>query len=390
MIAFQSLSKLVDHLQNELHLLWKTPPDSGDKRLKTRVCTMNLIVVASSSECMRRYQKMMEKLFQRCPARIVMLTLDPLSDQKGVEGEVTAICDAGGLGGESFYLEQIKIIIKLQGDERNGKEENQRLSSALEALLISEMPTTLLWLCDVEEWSPSSEPLVYALARLAQRVVVSSHLTSLQGISSLIQWAKARSCPVSVIDLGWNALSPWREMCARFFEPSALDIEQFRIRELSLTQDSPESATIDAELLLLLGWFASQWGCDLISRSSSSFLLRQQHGEEINVHVNRSNERGVLHPPFPLSCFSFKAEDQWTMAQGRILRVSNQQDGALGARLVWHLKVGSHTEREQSLRLRSSEEIYCLEKALHGQYSDPHLVMVLHWLQHSSFLSLLY
>ena len=73
-----STGKLIARLEQELKALW-TEPDAPDAPPKSRVCTMNLEVVAGSKELLDRYTPVVDEVAASVQARAILASIEPTS-----------------------------------------------------------------------------------------------------------------------------------------------------------------------------------------------------------------------------------------------------------------------------------------------------------------------
>ena len=71
-----STSGLIARLERELRDLWKTPKEPSGTPL-SRVCTMNIEVVAPSKDLLERYTPVDDEVTASIPARVILACVEP-------------------------------------------------------------------------------------------------------------------------------------------------------------------------------------------------------------------------------------------------------------------------------------------------------------------------
>jgi len=246
------MSPVVSRIERELRDMW-APPAKGQPP-KSRVCTMNLIVVAGSGtgsatsarELADRYTPVVDEVTATTPARAVVVALEPDAGVHALEGDVSAVC---GIGGEATLCSE-RVRLNALGSAC------ARVASAVDAIGVPEIPTTLVWLGRIHV----EDPVFVSLAALAQRIVIDTEYTSLPTLMKLARWSRAEPGRPAVIDLAWIRLAPWQELCARFFDAPRLRAHASHVTRLAVKQASEPGARLGSEGALLLGWLATTLG----------------------------------------------------------------------------------------------------------------------------------
>ncbi|MBN9160693.1 MAG: glucose-6-phosphate dehydrogenase assembly protein OpcA, partial [Myxococcales bacterium] len=128
-------SNLITRIENELRELWKPPEDPTAPPL-SRVCTMNIEVVAPTKELLERYTPVIDEVTASIPARAILASIEPDSAAEEVTGSATVVCSLAG--GKKICSERISL-----GFHGNA---SARAASAVEDFLVPEIPTALVWL----------------------------------------------------------------------------------------------------------------------------------------------------------------------------------------------------------------------------------------------------
>jgi glucose-6-phosphate dehydrogenase assembly protein OpcA len=351
------MSPVIARIEKELRELWSAPSTPGETP-KTRVCTMNLVVIAGTPEIAERYTRVVDEVTAAIPARAILVGLDPEAPASTLDGDATAVCavEAQGLACSE------RVRLTATGSTC------ARVASAVEALSVPEIPTTLVWLGRVHV----DDPVFLALANQAERVVLDTEYTSFGSLLKLAAWTRAEERRPAVADLAWTRLAVWQELCARFFDDAKMRAHAQGITKLTLRQASEPGTRLGSEGALLLGWMATRLGWK-VQRLGGAVRLRRPDGAHVALNlaaVARPNEVA----PAALAGLVIEAEAQGVKAVGSIARDlgSGMEGKSADADMVlWKLDVPLPTATEQRVRLRDNKGGKLLVRTLHRPVSDP-------------------
>ncbi|MEO8876057.1 MAG: glucose-6-phosphate dehydrogenase assembly protein OpcA [Polyangiaceae bacterium] len=343
-------STTIAAIEKELRDIWTQTPGEATQ---ARACTMNLVVVASR-EVADRYLQIVDEVVLSTPARAIVVGLEPNAAASILEGDVVAV---HGFGENASASERVRLFASGAVCSRVG--------SAVEALLVPEIPTALVWLARVHV----DDPVFSALADDASRVVLDTEYTSLSSLLQLSRWARGKSGRPNIADLAWTRLAPWQEMCARFFDDPKLTGHAQRIRKLVLRQASDSGAKLGSEGALLLGWFATRLGWKM-QRIGGSVRFRRPDGDTVVLEL-RKGARPSNIAPAALTGVSVEADANGVAIKGALdLEVEGSDAAAL---LVWKLDAEVPAASEQRVRLSQNKGARMLERTLHRPSNDPAL-----------------
>jgi len=333
-LAAVPMSSVISRIEKELRDFWATPAAPGEPP-KTRVCTMNLIIVSGSREIADRYTHVVDEVTASIPARAIVVALEPEAPAATLEGEATAVCQVEGHG--AVCSERVRLTAT--------GSTCARVASAVEALRVPEIPTTLVWLGRVHV----DDPVFVSLAADAQRVVLDTEYTSL---GSLI----------------------WQELCARFFDDPNMREHASKVTRLGLRQASEPGTRLGSEGALLLGWLATRLGWRL-QRLGGATRFRRPDGGQVTMTLT-AVPRPEEVAPSALAGVTIESEVNGAVTRGTIDR--DLASGLPGESpdadvVVWKLEAPFPTATEQRVRLRDNRGARLLERTLHRPVSDPTL-----------------
>src|SRR5262249_20012766 len=189
-------SMVIARIEKELRELWT--PSQNDDVPKARACTMNLVVVAGPREIADRYTPVVDEVTRGVPARAIVVALDPEAHVAALEADTTAVC-ARGENGEVLCSERVRLVALGGMCERVG--------SAVDALCVPEIPTTVVWLGRVH----TDDPVFRSVAEQAQRIVLDTDYTSLSSLLHLARWIREEYPHATLADMAWTRLATWQE-----------------------------------------------------------------------------------------------------------------------------------------------------------------------------------
>jgi glucose-6-phosphate dehydrogenase assembly protein OpcA len=358
-LAAVPMSSVISRIEKELRDFWATPAAPGEPP-KTRVCTMNLIIVSGSREIADRYTHVVDEVTASIPARAIVVALEPEAPAATLEGEATAVCQVEGHG--AVCSERVRLTAT--------GSTCARVASAVEALRVPEIPTTLVWLGRVHV----DDPVFVSLAADAQRVVLDTEYTSLGSLMKLATWSRDEANRPRVADLAWTRLAVWQELCARFFDDPNMREHASKVTRLGLRQASEPGTRLGSEGALLLGWLATRLGWRL-QRLGGATRFRRPDGGQVTMTLT-AVPRPQEVAPSALAGVTIESEVSGAVTRGTIDR--DLASGLPGESpdadvVVWKLEAPFPTATEQRVRLRDNRGARLLERTLHRPVSDPTL-----------------
>ncbi len=354
-------SGLIARLEKELRDLWAQPGDPAAPP-KSRVCTMNLEVVASSHELLERYTPVVDEVTASIPSRVILASIEPDAPGDEITGVATAVCSIEG--GRNICSERISLAATGNACARS--------ASAIEAFLVPEIPTALVWLGRVHV----DDPVFQDLANDAHRIIVDSMHTSLGSLLHVAAWARKQVNGPHVSDMAWTRLAPWQEMIARFFDGAETRHLATKITKITVKQASEPGAQLGPEPALLIGWLATRLDWKT-SRLGGRTRFKRPDGATVTIELGAvPRPAGVA--PESLAAIVLEAGADGAKMTGSIERDlasglgSGRQDATTDADVVlWRQVTASAAPLEQRVRLSANKAAKWLERTLHRPKSDP-------------------
>ena len=353
-------SGLIARLEQDLRDLWKPPEDPTAPPL-TRVCTMNLEVVAPTSELLERYTPVVDEVTASIPARAILASVEPDAEGEEFAGNATAVCSLEA--GKKICSE--RIMLACRGNAA------ARAASAIEAFLVPEIPTALVWLGRVH----TDDPIFEDLARDAHRIILDSEYTSIASVIHVASWARTQRNAPEIADLAWTRIAVWQEMLARFFDDVESRPLASKVTRVALTQAGEPGARIGPEAALMLGWIGTRLGWKT-SRLAGALRFKREDGANVAIELTSvPRPKGVA--PHTLASLAVEAGDD---PQNPALRGSIERELASGLGggdttpdadvIVWRCAKHDGAEIEQRTRLGANKAAKWLERTLHRPMRD--------------------
>ena len=348
------LGDALGRIEQELRALFLD--DASASPDKTRVCTANLVVVAGNRAAADAYTRVVDEVVLSMPARAVLVELDPATELADLQGSATAVCSVDGVCSE-------RIVLRATGAACD------RIASAVDALLVPEIPTTLVWLGRVH----ATDPVFRELAAGAARIVLDTDYTSLGSLLSLSRWAREDRSRSAIADLAWTRLSTWQELAARFFDDRDARPFAAAITSLSLTQASPSGAPLGSETAMFLGWLASRLSLS-IDRVGGAIRLKRPDGAKVALSLRATPQPDGVAPR-ALAGATLEARLGDAKLVGSIereLASGRDTEGTPDADVLrWSVERTGHPKVEQIVRLGSNKGARQLLRTLQRPAYDP-------------------
>lgn len=352
-------SALIAQLEKELRDLWKPSDDPSSPPL-SRVCTMNLEVVASTADLLERYTPVVDEVTASIPARAILACVEPDAKVDELTGSATAVCSLEG--GKKICSERITLACRGNAAAR--------AASAMEAFLVPEIPTALVWLGRVHV----DDPIFEDLANDAHRIILDSEYTSISSVIHVASWARKQRNAPEIADLAWTRVAAWQELLARFFDgPDARPLAT-QIQSIRMQQAGESGGRIGPEAALMLGWIGTRLGWKT-SRLAGALRFKRPDGVNVSITLEAvPRPKGVApHTLASLTVEAGEGEGEGTLKGSieRDLASGDSKTGTLDADVIlWKMQLGSAAPIEQRVRLGTNKAAKWLERTLHRPARD--------------------
>jgi glucose-6-phosphate dehydrogenase assembly protein OpcA len=228
-------------IEDELREVWRSAAEDESGTV-SRACLLTLAGYANSPAVRDEVEGAMDMASRRMPSRTILLVADATAKEQLRATINTNFHESGTEGGRQLYSEEIHL-------EASGAAV-LRLPSLLQTLRVTDVPAVLYWPGD----PPTiDDPGLYLLDAVDRLIVDSRDFRDVRDLVAIHRLAKGR---VTLGDLTWQRLFPWRTLIAHLFDgPPFADYVHYLDR-VTLTR----SGAHPAGTYLLAGWLASRLG----------------------------------------------------------------------------------------------------------------------------------
>lgn len=279
----------LDALERELARLRRAAVAHAKERGRTlaRASVLNLIVYAEREVHARRAARTVADLAIRHPSRAIVVLGDRHRD--GVPASVQLHCHVPQSNGEQPVLYE-QILARVRGDF------DERVVSVVIPLLVPDLPVFLWW----TGTPPKDARRLDDLVKLADRFIVDS-ADFARADRTLPDVASLAGGSIGITDLNWARLTGWRELIAQFFDVPAWRpfLDGITGMRAGFAVDMDGREIHPSQALLLLGWFASRLGWQVVEALAPSeaggvlFRMARSDGAPVMVRLRPRFERGL-------------------------------------------------------------------------------------------------
>jgi len=229
-----------------------------------RVCMSNLVVFTDRVDTAERIAAQVPDIVAVHPARVLLLVADPNATRDKVESSVLVRCR---------LLTKKQMACWEQITLRAPTVHAERLTFAVRALLVGDLPTNLWWSSTTPP--PLAGYLLSELAESAQQIMYDSigWPQPALGVSATASWLEETErcgesgCYRVCSDLNWRRLKYWRRLVAQGLDWTVLsEAAQNELLDEVLIEHGPHGVVQGWELA---GWLAQRLGWKLVEGQSS-------------------------------------------------------------------------------------------------------------------------
>lgn len=236
-------------IEREVTALWKDASGGSDPSV-TRACALNFIVVTENEEELDELANMAGEVSLAHPARIFLIVANRAGASPKLDAWISARCSLPVPGGKQVCCEQINLTA--HGPEA------QKIPSIVTSLLVSDVPTVLLWKAEVNV----GNEVLLDLAKVVDRILIDSSKDmmpepALAAWRTLVSTGKGNA---TFGDLAWTRLVPWRSLVAGAFNSPEMRAMLSSISSVMVEYSStsrPQHSGL-SQALLLVAWLANK------------------------------------------------------------------------------------------------------------------------------------
>ncbi|HEY4027069.1 MAG TPA: glucose-6-phosphate dehydrogenase assembly protein OpcA [Candidatus Dormibacteraeota bacterium] len=251
-----------------------------------RNCVLNLVVMVEGSHRIEAADRAVASLAAGHPLRAILIHLHGGRGTGGLDAEITSEAHRLVTG---FPVQREQILLHVRG------EVTRHVSSLVEPLLVSDVPTYLWW----SGRQRLDEATIRDAMTFADVLVVDSARFE-HPVDSLLELAHLVADPEvsnGVADFRWSRLRPWRDAIGQFFAPEHRFLLLADLQEVvAEAAGSGPDARVGAALMA--GWAAAGLGWRFVSTSSAgedaTEAVADADGHQVHLTL-RSVSNAHLH-----------------------------------------------------------------------------------------------
>ena len=204
-------------IERELVTLWKdarvtdgqTSGNAADSPPVVRACALNFIVVTEDEKEIDALAEMAGEVTLEHPARIFLVVANRRHGTPRLDAWISARCSLPVPGGKQICCEQINLVA--EGTEA------KKIPSIVTSLLVSDVPSVLLWKGSIDV----NDSIVQSLGDVVDRILIDSSedLVPVPGLHTWRSFIEKRNAHTTFGDLAWTHLTAWRSVVANAFNP---------------------------------------------------------------------------------------------------------------------------------------------------------------------------
>ncbi|MBU0715729.1 MAG: glucose-6-phosphate dehydrogenase assembly protein OpcA [Verrucomicrobia bacterium] len=292
-------------IENELEKLWIAMPRTGgtaaSASMTVRTVMANLVAVGGSDQETSAAMEVIGNIIGRNPCRVILVTSEPDIDPPELSAEVAVICQDSETCQRCICCDRIRLSARgIMADN---------LPSLAASLLVPDLPVILWW-----PKPPFDRKDFGLFAKQAERVIVDSADYSDNDLHALARFVEqSRQMGVTVSDLNWGRLTPYRQLFAQFFDSMECRNNLTMIGEVRVEGNASTGR-------LLAGWLKVQM-------DKSGHLLPRER-----IRLISTDPAG----------FSFRSLVMTCSGGGNTFAVTQADDGTLEARATLGAQVWSN------------------------------------------------
>lgn len=276
-------------VERALTSLWKEATESSDdeRPAVTRACVLTLIAVVPGRRATDDVMAIVNRLMTRYPNRSIIINAAPEAPDELLDAWAQVYCQMPGTAQSQVCCEQIMIEARGAATER--------VHGTVLPLLVPDVPAILWW----PRGQPFDSALFTRLSALVDRVIVDS-ATFDEPEQGLVRLAALLDGKLSMSDLAWARLTPWRELTAQFFDAPSSAAHLPKIERVTVEFGARPGAAPDrTPSLLLVGWLAARLGWSLPEHSADArdnglFQAHRRDGAMIAIELRPAPPRDDL------------------------------------------------------------------------------------------------
>lgn len=272
-------------IERELTKLWKdasggmSDPNSAPV---VRACALNFVVVTEEEKEIDALADLVGEVTLEHPARIFLIAANRRSGTPKLDAWISARCSLPVPGGKQICCEQINLTAHAT--------EANKIPSIVTSLLVSDVPSVLLWKAKVD----ATDHVLESLAKVVDRILVDSSEDG-SPEPGLLAWRKfigRHGAHTTFGDMAWTHLTAWRSVVANAFTPPDMRTQLANIDSVTIEYSStttPRHSGL-SQSLLLISWLAQKLRWMLLKplqkNGAGEYMAKLRLGEQaMNIRI---------------------------------------------------------------------------------------------------------
>lgn len=253
-------------IENELLRIWH----SMDRGRQMRAGLFNLIIFNEFSSRTDYIRKIVQKIIDTFPCRVLFVSHDPDPSKNYLKTAVSVIAAEGK---NATFCDDIDIGV--------AGSDWERVPYVILPHIIPDLPVYLLWAEDPSKPHPLFQPL----AHLSTRIIFDSESAdSLIGFSQTLLALKEQKS-LDIADLNWGRLDGWRNLLTSAFNSSQRIHDLYDIKRLTITYNAKETeffCHLKIQAMYLLALLASRlgWKFQSVGKKEKRYSFCFENGVE--------------------------------------------------------------------------------------------------------------
>ena len=285
-------------IESELLRIW----DELAKENKMRASLFNLIVFNQLSSRSDYFRKIVQKIIDRFPCRVLFISHDPDSSKDYLKTAVSVIAPEG-----QSTIACDDIDIGVAGDKW------ARVPSVILPHIVPDLPVYLLWAEDPTK----PHPLFEFLSSLSHRLIFDSESSdNLYDFSKTILSLHKKG--FAVADLNWARLEGWRDLLVATFEPQERLQSLQEIEELKIIYNARETeffCHLKVQSIYLLAYLSARLGWEFKKAKEKKGRLHFHFKKKIEAILEPTNWESLSSGTVIAIEMQTKEEKRYSMAR---------------------------------------------------------------------------
>ncbi|HEV8131465.1 MAG TPA: glucose-6-phosphate dehydrogenase assembly protein OpcA [Acidobacteriota bacterium] len=234
-------------VEKQLRAMWGATAEAEDaehSRPVIRACALNLVVYVADRTSLPRMLAAIDQVSLSIPSRAIVLVTDPQKAGDDLTTYIKSVCRLPDASGRRLCCEQVVVV--------GGVQAGSVIHSAIDPLLVPDLPVYLWW-----NYRPEFDgPLFEKLARAANRLIVDTEVFDREAFGRLVDFVPRGCDDLAISDLNWGRLTRWRQILAQLY-----DSAQYRNHLAGLQRMDVEwisNGAFPVRPLLLTAWMAGR------------------------------------------------------------------------------------------------------------------------------------